>query len=43
MDYEKQTYQVFNMNNPQLYGGLNRRVGTTAKTPIKWYEYVNPQ
>jgi hypothetical protein len=42
MDYEKQTYQVFNMNNPQLYGGLNQRAGTTATTPIKWYEYVNP-
>jgi hypothetical protein len=42
MDYDKQTYQVFNMNNSQLYGGLNQRAGTTAKTPIKWYEYVNP-
>jgi hypothetical protein len=37
MDYDKQTYQVFNMD------GLNQRVGATANSPIKWYEYVNPQ
>jgi hypothetical protein len=44
MNYEKQTYQVFNMNpSQQLYSNLNGRAGTTATTPIKWYEYVNPQ
>jgi hypothetical protein len=44
MDYEKQTYQVFNMNpSQQLYSNLNGRAGTTITTPIKWYEYVNPQ
>jgi hypothetical protein len=32
LDYEKQTYQVFN-----TYG---QRLGTNI--PIKWYEYVNP-
>jgi hypothetical protein len=32
LDYEKQTYQVFN-----TYG---QRLGTNL--PIKWYEYVNP-
>ena len=33
LDYEKQTYQVFDMHT-------NQRAG--AVTPIKWYEYVNP-
>lgn len=33
LDYEKQTYQVLDMN-------LNR-VGT-PQNPIKWYEYINP-
>ncbi len=34
MDYDKQTYQVFDMHT-------NQRAGATI--PIKWYEYVNPQ
>lgn len=33
LDYENQTYQVFDMHS-------NQRTG--AGTPIKWYEYVNP-
>ncbi len=32
LDYEKQTYQVFNTSG--------QRLGTNI--PIKWYEYVNP-
>jgi hypothetical protein len=40
LDYDKQTYQVFNINpNQTIYGNLNNRAGTTI--PIKWYEYVN--
>ena len=38
LDYEKQNYQVFDIN--QLSPTYNKRVGTTI--PIKWYEYVNP-
>jgi hypothetical protein len=42
LDYEKQNYQVFNMNPTQtLYSGLDGRAGATI--PIKWYEYVNPK
>ena len=33
LNYENQTYQVFDMHT-------NQRAG--ASTPIKWYEYVNP-
>ena len=33
LDYDTQTYQVFNSND--------QRVGL-ATNPIKWYEYVNP-
>ena len=41
LDYEKQNYQVFNMNPTQtLYSNLGGRAGATI--PIKWYEYVNP-
>ena len=32
LDYESQTYQIFNTHN--------QRLGTNI--PIKWYEYVNP-
>ena len=38
IDYENQTYQVFDIN--KFSANYNRRVGTTI--PIKWYEYVNP-
>ena len=42
LDYEKQNYQVFNMNPTQtLYSSLDGRAGATI--PIKWYEYVNPK
>jgi hypothetical protein len=42
LDYEKQNYQVFNMNSTQtLYSNLGDRAGATI--PIKWYEYVNPR
>ena len=42
LDYEKQNYQVFNMNPTQtLYSNLGERAGATI--PIKWYEYVNPK
>jgi hypothetical protein len=42
LDYEKQNYQVFNMNPEQtLYSNLSGRAGATI--PIKWYEYVNPK
>lgn len=42
LDYEKQNYQVFNMNPTQtLYSNLDDRAGATI--PIKWYEYVNPR
>ena len=42
LDYEKQNYQVFNMNPRQtLYSNLGGRAGATI--PIKWYEYVNPK
>ena len=42
LDYEKQNYQVFNMNPTQtLYSNLGGRAGATI--PIKWYEYVNPR
>ena len=42
LDYNKQTYQVFNMNPFQtLYSSLDNRAGATI--PIKWYEYVNPK
>lgn len=34
LDYETQTYQVFNYPN-------GNRVGTVSN-PIKWYEYINP-
>jgi hypothetical protein len=42
LDYDKHTYQVFNMNPTQtLYSNLGGRAGATM--PIKWYEYVNPK
>lgn len=42
MDYDKQTYQVFNMNPSQpIYANYGDRAG--AVVPIKWYEYVNPK
>jgi hypothetical protein len=42
LDYEKQNYQVFNMNPEQtVYSNLGGRAGATI--PIKWYEYVNPK
>jgi len=42
LDYDKHTYQVFNMNPTQtLYSNLGGRAGATI--PIKWYEYVNPR
>jgi hypothetical protein len=42
LDYDKHTYQVFNMNPTQtLYSNLGGRAGATM--PIKWYEYVNPR
>ena len=42
LDYEKQNYQVYNMNPTQtLYSNLGGRAGATI--PIKWYEYVNPR
>jgi hypothetical protein len=42
MDYDKQTYQVFNMNpSQQIYSNLDGRAGATI--PIKWYEYINPE
>jgi hypothetical protein len=41
LDYEKQTYQVFNTNPAQnIYNNYGQRAGTAV--PIKWYEYVNP-
>ena len=41
LDYEKQEYQVFNMNpNQTIYLNDGQRAGTLQ--PIKWYEYVNP-
>ena len=41
LDYEKQTYQVFNTNPTQnIYNNYKQRAGTSV--PIKWYEYVNP-
>jgi hypothetical protein len=41
LDYEKQTYQVFNTNPAQnIYNNYKQRAGTSV--PIKWYEYVNP-
>jgi hypothetical protein len=42
LNYDKQTYQVFNVNPFQtLYSALDNRAGATI--PIKWYEYVNPK
>ena len=42
MDYERKDYQVFNINPYQtIYSNTNQRAGT--KSPIKWYEYVNPK
>jgi hypothetical protein len=42
LDYEKQNYQVFNMNPEQTrYSDFGGRAGATI--PIKWYEYVNPK
>lgn len=38
IDYEKQTYQVIDINKFSV--NYNKRVGTTI--PIKWYEYINP-
>lgn len=41
LDYDKQTYQVYNINpNQTIYNSAQNRAGTTV--PIKWYEYVNP-
>jgi hypothetical protein len=41
LDYEKRTYQVFNINpNITLYSANGQRAGTPV--PIKWFEYVNP-
>ena len=41
LDYEKQTYQVFNTNPAQnIYNNYKQRAGTAV--PIKWYEYINP-
>ena len=41
LDYEKHTYQVFNINPYQsIYANSGQRAGSL--TPIKWYEYVNP-
>ena len=41
LDYDKQEYQVFNMNpNQTIYLNDGGRAGTLQ--PIKWYEYVNP-
>jgi hypothetical protein len=41
LDYDKQEYQVFNMNpNQTIYLNDGERAGTLE--PIKWYEYVNP-
>ena len=41
LDYDKQEYQVFNMNpNQTIYLNDSKRAGTLQ--PIKWYEYVNP-
>jgi hypothetical protein len=41
LDYEKQTYQVFNTNPAQnIYNNYGQRAGTSV--PIKWYEYINP-
>jgi hypothetical protein len=41
LDYEKQTYQVFNTNPAQnIYNNYGQRAGTAV--PIKWYEYINP-
>jgi hypothetical protein len=39
LDYESQTYQIFDINS--CSPNYEKRVGTTI--PIKWYEYVNPQ
>jgi len=41
LDYDKHTYQIFNINpNQSIYRLNGERAGTP--TPIKWYEYVNP-
>jgi len=41
LDYEKHTYQVFNINPHQnIYDSMGQRAGSGI--PIKWYEYVNP-
>lgn len=41
LDYDKRTYQIFNINpNQQLYVSEGQRVGTPQ--PVLWYEYVNP-
>jgi len=41
LDYDKHTYQVFNLNpNVSIYSSYEQRAGTPI--PIKWYEYVNP-
>jgi hypothetical protein len=41
LDYEKHTYQVFNINPHQnIYNSMGQRAGSGI--PIKWYEYVNP-
>lgn len=38
LNYDNYTYIV----NDETIGGVLNRIGTTS-TPIKWYEYVNPQ
>jgi len=41
LDYDKHTYQIFNINpNQSIYRLNGERAGTPI--PIKWYEYVNP-
>lgn len=38
LNYDEYTYEVYE----EKIGGVLNRIGTT-NTPIKWYEYVNPQ
>jgi hypothetical protein len=40
IDYDKRTYQVFNINPNITTYPEGQRAGTPV--PIKWYEYVNP-
>jgi hypothetical protein len=40
IDYDKRTYQVFNINPNVTTYPEGQRAGTPV--PIKWYEYVNP-